>query len=193
MTLSVKPRLLGISGSLRKGSFNTLVLRSLAEAVADRAELTVFTLNDVPLYDQDLDNATPPAGVVALRAAIAEADGVVIASPEFNYGIPGVMKNALDWASRPYGKATLTGKPVLTMTVSPAFTGGARAQAGLNETLTGIAARVVLRPQTVVASVHEKIKDGKLTDEATLGFLVAGVNDLLRDIAAKASVTTQET
>ncbi|MXP63077.1 NAD(P)H-dependent oxidoreductase [Roseomonas sp. M0104] len=188
-----KPRLLGISGSLRKASFNTAILHSLAEAVADRATLTVFTLNAVPPYDGDLDNATPPEGVAALRRAIGEADGLVIASPEYNYGMPGVLKNALDWASRPYGKATITGKPVLTLTASPAFTGGARAQAQLNEVLVAVAAQLVLRPQAVVASVHEKIRDGRLVDEATLTFLKAGIDDLLRNIARNASAIRQET
>jgi chromate reductase len=93
-----------------------------------------------------------------------------------------VLKNALDWASRPYGAATITGKPVLTVTESPAFTGGARAQAPLNEVLLAIGARPLQRPQTVIASVHEKVADGKLVDEASLDFLLAGVDDLIRAI-----------
>jgi chromate reductase len=180
--IASKPRLLGISGSLRRASFNTAVLASLVEVVSDRATLEIFPLNDVPLYDQDNDRDVPPPAVAVLGQAIARADGIVISSPEYNFGISGVLKNALDWASRPRGRSKFTGKPVLTMTVSTAFTGGARAQAQLNETLTAIAARVVLRPQIVIASVHDKIKEGRLADEATLGFLIAGVEDLLRDI-----------
>jgi chromate reductase, NAD(P)H dehydrogenase (quinone) len=187
-----KPRLLGISGSLRKGSNNTAILSSLADAIRDRAELVVFPLNEVPLYDGDIDVDPVPAGVAALRQAIADADGVIIATPEYNYGMSGVLKNALDWASRPYGKATLTGKPVLTFSSSPAFTGGVRAQAQLNETLTAIAAQLVLRPQTVIASVHEKVKDGHLVDETTLGYLKAGVEDLLSNIERNAAVIRQE-
>lgn len=187
-----KPKLLGISGSIRKASFNTAVLKSLAEAVADKAELEIFPLDDVPLYDGDLDTASPPAGVAALRAKIRAADGIVISSPEYNYGMSGVLKNALDWASRPYGKAALLGKPVLTITASPAATGGVRAQAQLNEVLIAIAAQIVLRPQSVIASVQQKVKDGKLTDEATLGFLKAGIDDLLRDIERNASVLEQD-
>lgn len=177
-----KPRLLGISGSLRSGSYNTTILKILAEAVADRAGMTIFPLGEVPLYNADLDTETPPPAVAALRREIAEADGIVIAAPEYNHGISGVLKNALDWASRPFGKSTLTGKPVLTLTSSPASTGGVRAQAQLNETLTSIAAILVLRPQTVIASVHERIKDGQLVDAQTTNFLLAGVADLLRDI-----------
>jgi chromate reductase len=178
----LRPRLLGISGSLRRASFNTAILASLAELVSDRATLEIFPLNDVPLYNQDDDGDVLPPAAATLAQAIARADGIVISSPEYNSGVSGVLKNALDWASRPRGRSRLTGKPILTMTASPAFTGGARAQAQLNETLTAIAARVVLRPQIVIASVHQKIRDGRLVDAATVELLAAGVEDLLRDI-----------
>jgi len=189
--MTTKPRLLGLSGSLRQASYNTAILVAVAEAVSETASLEVFPLNDIPPYNQDDDTATPPASVAALRAAIGAADGLVIASPEYNAGMSGVLKNALDWASRPYAKSTMIGKPVLTLTSSPATTGGARAQAQLNETLTAVAAQIVLRPQTVIGAVHGKIVDGKLDDAATLGFLKAGVADLLRDIARNASVLRQ--
>ena len=187
-----KPRLLGISGSLRKASTNTAILRALAETVADRATLEIFPLNDIPLYNQDIDVDPWPATVTALREAIAAADGVVISSPEYNYGMSGVLKNALDWASRPYGKAKLTGKPVLTITASAASTGGVRAQAQLNETLTAIAALVVLRPQAVIGSALQKMTDGKFTDETSLKFLSAAIDDLLRDIVKTQAVIKQE-
>ena len=187
-----KPRLLGISGSLRKASTNTAILKALAEAVAHRATLEIFPLNDIPLYDQDIDVDPLPASILAFRDAIAAADGVVIASPEYNYGMSGVLKNALDWASRPYGKARLTGKPVLTITASAASTGGVRAQGQLNETLTAIAALVVLRPQSVIGSVFQKMTDGKFTDETSLKFLNAAIDDLLRDIAKTQAVIRQE-
>jgi chromate reductase len=192
MTIATKPRLLGISGSLRKASTNTAVLSALAEAVADKATLEIFPLNALPLYDQDLDGEPLPPVVAAFRAAVGAADGVVIASPEYNYGMSGVLKNALDWASRPYGKSNLTGKPVLTITVSAASTGGVRAQGQLNETLTAIAALVVLRPQSVIGSVFSKMKDGKFTDETSMKFLTAGIDDLLRDIAKTQAVIKQE-
>lgn len=185
-----KPYLLGISGSLRKGSYNTAILRHLSDAVADRAHLTLFPLNGLPGYDGDLDTDVPPDTVAQFRYAILRADGLVISSPEYNYGLPGVLKNALDWASRPYGKAAITGKPVLTLTASPAFTGGVRAQAQLNEVLTAVSAQIVLRPQTVVGLVHEKVKDDHL-DGASLQFLVAGIDDLLRNIRRNAAVIRQ--
>jgi chromate reductase, NAD(P)H dehydrogenase (quinone) len=192
MTAAIKPRLLGLSGSLRKASYNKAILVALADLVADKASLDLFPLNDVPVYDEDADTGTSPASVIALRTAIGGADGVVIASPEYNAGISGAMKNALDWASRPYGKSTLTGKPVLTLTSSPASTGGVRAQAQLNETLTAIAAQIVLRPQTVIGAVHEKMTDGKFTDIKSLSLLQTGLDDLLRHIELIAAVIRQE-
>ena len=187
-----KPVLLAISGSLRRESYSTAILMALAEAVSDRAEMRLHPLRDVPFYDQDLDTHTPPPAVSQLRQAIGGAHGIVVASPEYNHGLPGVLKNALDWASRPYGRSTLTGKPVLTITSSPAFTGGARAHAQLNETLASIAAPVVLRPQAVIGAVHEKIVDGRFQDAASLDFLVAGVADLLRHVGDRVAAEREQ-
>ncbi len=100
-----KPNILGISGSLRRESFNTALLNSLVHDLADDINLTVQTLNDIPPFNQD-DEGDPPAGVVALRDAIRAADGLLVSSPEYNHGVPGVLKNALDWASRPYGQSS---------------------------------------------------------------------------------------
>jgi chromate reductase len=105
-------------------------------------------------------------------------------SPEYNHGMSGVMKNGLDWASRPYGRSVLRGKPVLTMMASPVFTGGVGAQQQLNETRASIPARPVLRPRIVIGGVHEKVRDGRLVDEAALRFALAGVDDLLDEIKA---------
>lgn len=175
-------RLLGISGSLRAGSFNTALLRALAPLVADRAELVVHTLEDVPLYNGDLDTDTPPAGVKALKDAIATADGLIVCSPEYNYGIPGVLKNALDWASRPGFKSPLKGKPSLIITSSPGAIGGARAHYQIRETLSAALARVVARPHAAVPAVGQKLADGRITDEATQKILVEAVADLLAEI-----------
>ena len=180
-----KPRLLGLSGSLRRDSANTLILQTLRDTLAGRAEIELFPLDAIPLYNQDLDTEAAPQAVGALRQAIASADGVIVASPEYNHGMSGVLKNALDWASRPYARSALIGKPVLTLTSSPAFTGGVRAHQQLNETLTAITARLVLRPQTVVGAVHEKISEGRLADPATLAFLTAAVEHLIADIGER--------
>lgn len=176
------PLILGLSGSLRKASHNTAVLRALQEAVATQARMELLPLNEVPLYDQDLDTEEPPLGVRMLRAAMGRADGVVICSPEYNGGMSGVIKNAIDWASRPYGKSKLKGKPVLVMTASPASTGGARAQGQLRDSLFATEARIVVRPEVAIAQVDKKIADGKLVEEAALRFALNAVDALLRDI-----------
>lgn len=179
------PKLLGISGSLRRDSFCTAILRTAAERIADAAHLEVISLETLPHYNQDLDGSEPPAAVRALQNAIAAAAGLVIVTPEYNYGVSGVLKNALDWASRPYGQSKLTGKPVLTMSASPASTGGVRAQSQLTETLLAIGARLLIRPQIVIGLVHEKVKDQRLVDGKSLGHVADGLNDLLRVITAR--------
>lgn len=175
-------QLLGIAGSLRAGSFSTAILESLKDALPGSAELSLHPLGDVPLYNQDLDTQTPPPAVGALRDAIARADGLVIVTPEFNYGLPGVLKNALDWASRPYGKSSLMGKPVVAISASPAFTGGVRAQAQLNETLLSTQSRLVGGPQVVVGEVHKKVENGRLVDRASLDFALDTVSGLVQTI-----------
>ncbi|MER9242632.1 NAD(P)H-dependent oxidoreductase [Mesorhizobium sp. M0633] len=133
-------RLLGLPGSLRLGSYSLAVLRGLQPALGPAVDLQIGDLR-LPLYDEDQDGPSTPKTVQAFRQAVAESDGVVIATPEYNHGIPGVLKNALDWASRPLGRSALTGKAVLVISVSPAFTGGVRAQAQANETLLAIQSR----------------------------------------------------
>jgi chromate reductase len=175
-------RLLGLSGSLRRASNNTAVLRGLQDALAPGVALKIFPLHAMPLYNEDDDGEHAPESVRALRLDIEASDGIIMVSPEYNHGMSGVLKNALDWASRPYGRSALAGKPVLTMTASPAFTGGVRAQQQMNETLVSIPARLVHRPQIVIGGVHEKVRDGRLVDEAVLRFALAGVDDLLDEI-----------
>lgn len=181
-------KLIGLSGSLRTASANTAILRSLQEAQPAHVDLQLHPLDDVPLYNQDFDGPQAPHGVVALKAAIDSADGVVICSPEYNFGMPGVLKNALDWASRPANASPFKGKPVLIMTSSPAFTGGVRAQTQLRETLAGMLARVVARPPVVIAGVFAKLQEGRLVDADNLGFALQAVEDLVKEIHLCAAV-----
>jgi chromate reductase len=153
-------RLLGLSGSLRRASNGTAVLRGLQNALAPKAALDIFSLQGLPLYNEDDDGEYAPESVRALRSAIETTGGVIMVSPEYNHGMSGVLKNALDWASRPYGRSVLRSKPVLTMTTSPAFTGGVRAQQQMNETLASIPARPVLRPQIVIAACMRRSATG---------------------------------
>lgn len=187
-----KPRLLGLSGSLRQNSYSTAILTALAERVSARAVLSLHPLGPVPMYNQDDDGASPPPAVAALRDAIAGSDAVVIACPEYNHGIPGMLKDALDWASRPRDRCVLTGKPVLSITSSPASTGGVRAHSQLHETLLSMSARIVLRPQAVIDLVHQKVRDGRLVDEASLAFLDAAIGDLLLMIDAPSPVAIEQ-
>jgi chromate reductase len=174
-------RLLGISGSLRAGSHCSAVLRTLADLLpVSSAVLTVHSLRGIPLYDADLDgNARPPA-VEAFKKAIQDCDGLVICSPEYNYGMPGVLKNALDWASRPGFASPMKNKPALVMTASPGTAGGVRAQHQIRETLAAVLACPVAYPHIAIASVHQKITDGRLDDAATLDFVLRAV-DALQD------------
>src|ERR1700692_3376538 len=105
-------RLLGLSGSLRRASNSAAVLRGLQDALAPKAALSIFPLHAVPLYNEDDDGEHAPQSIRALRLAIETSDGVIMISPEYNHGISGVLKNALDWASRPYGRSPLRGKTV---------------------------------------------------------------------------------
>jgi chromate reductase, NAD(P)H dehydrogenase (quinone) len=183
MTDTSQPvRLLGISGSIRGQSYCTAVLRSLQESLTGRADLTLFPLTDIPPYDPDLDSENTPPSARDMRQAIMESDGLIVISPEYNYGMSGVLKNALDWASRPAMRSPVKDKPILLMTASPAFTGGVRAQHEMRETLSSMLGRVIARPQVVIAGVHEKVKDGRLADPDALIFALGAVDDLLAEI-----------
>jgi chromate reductase len=177
------PTLLGLSGSLRAASHNTAVLHSLPALLSGRASLQVMTLQALPPYNADLDGEAMPAPVKAFKQAIAAADALVICSPEYNWGIPGVLKNALDWASRPGYASVLKGKPVLAMTASTGPFGGVRAQAHLRDVLASVLARMVVRQQVAIPAVDQKISNGRLSDETTITLIRAALDDLLRDLA----------
>jgi chromate reductase len=173
-----RTRLLGLPGSLRRNSHSRAVLQGLAMSLRPNVDLAIRDLR-LPLYDEDEDGHAAPDAVKAFRRAIADSDGVVIATPEYNHGVPGVLKNALDWASRPHGRSVLIGKPVLAISLSTAFTGGVRAQAQLNETLHAIEAVVVRGPQVVIGNVHAKVENGHLVDQASLDFAGSAVERLV--------------
>lgn len=174
--------LLGISGSLRQGSYSTAILNSLAQAIHPDAELTLFDLHSIPLYNEDLDGEQKPDAVVVLASAISSSDGLVIATPEYNYGIPGVLKNAIDWASRPAHKSSLKDKPVVYMTSSPGIYGGVRAQSHLQQLFTATLSRVVNTSQVAIPSIASKITNGGLNDESSVTFAVAAVRALIAEI-----------
>jgi chromate reductase len=154
------------------------VLSGLRAAIGSNATLDILELN-LPLYNQDEDKSAGPDAVQAFRQAIAASDGLVISTPEYNHGIPGVLKNALDWASRPNGTSVLKNKPTLVISNSPAFTGGARAQYQANETLLSVQAALVLGPQVVIGGVVNKVQDGQLIDKTSITFALAAIDRLL--------------
>jgi chromate reductase, NAD(P)H dehydrogenase (quinone) len=160
-------KIVSISGSLRKASLNTALLHAATELVPDGTVLTFAPIADVPLYNGDLDVDGGPGPVQKLKRHIAEADGLLIATPEYNYGIPGVLKNAIDWASRPGFQSVLAGKPVAIVGAAPGVVGTARAQAQLKQVLLGTLSEVFPHPEVLVGRAHERIKDGRLEDEAT--------------------------
>ena len=175
-------RLLGISGSLRVNSFSTAILTALAEATAARASFDYADIGALPHFNQDLYVEPLPPAVQILRDLVAAADGLVISSSEYNHGIPGVLKNALDWASRPHNGSPLKGKPVLIVTSSPAATGGVRAQYQIRETVVSALARPVSTPEIVVAHVGTKIVDGRFVDDAVVEFALAGFAAMFAEI-----------
>lgn len=166
-------RLLGLPGSLRPGSFNRALLQAAATLLPDGVELELLDLADFPLYDGSLDNDEDrPEPVNRIKSRIAAADGLLIATPEYNFGIPGVVKNALDWVSRPGFKSPMAGLPVGLMGASPGGLGTARAQEQLKLTLLAMLSRVFPHPGVLVGKCGSKFdSDLHLTDEATRDFL----------------------
>lgn len=153
---------LGISGSLRRDSYNSALLRAAAERLPAGAELLEYDgLASIPPYDADLEEETVPAAVEELRAAVREADAVLVATPEYNHSIPGQLKNALDWVSRPAGQSALSGKPAAVVGASTGMFGAVWAQAETRKVLGALGGRVVER-ELPIAAAHEHFTDGRL-------------------------------
>ncbi len=177
--------ILGFAGSLRKDSYNRSLLRAALELVPKDANLEIFDLDGIPPFNQDLENQ-PPEKVKEFKAKIRGADAILIATPEYNYSIPGVLKNAIDCASRPYGDNAFEHKPVAIMGASPGMLGTARAQYHLRQCFVFLTCFALNQPEVMVPFAQEKIdKEGKLTDQKTrekirelLESLVAWTNKL---------------
>jgi chromate reductase, NAD(P)H dehydrogenase (quinone) len=175
-------RLLGMSGSLRTGSYSNAVLETLREKFAGRADLRICDLAPIPPYNQDFEGEKRPPPVKKLLAAIAESDGLVLCAPEFNHSIPGVLKNALDWASRPAFTSVMAYKPVAIMATSRGALGGARCLEHMRVALDSMLARVTLAREVTITASADRIRDGRLIDETCLGFACGAVEALLREI-----------
>jgi len=158
-------KILGFAGSLRRGSFNKTLLRAAAELAPPDIELETFDLEGIPPFNQDMEN-DPPEKVRQFKQKIREADALLIATPENNYSIPGVLKNAIDWASRPYEENALDGKPLGIMGATIGMVGTARAQYHLRPCCVFLNMYPVNRPEVMVPYVQDKVdENGNLKDE----------------------------
>jgi chromate reductase len=162
-------RVLGIAGSLRRASYNRALIASARELAPAGMTIEPFELDEIPLYNAELDNdELRPDEVRRLKEAVAAADALLIATPEYNYSVPGVLQNAIDWASRPVMRSPLVDKPVAIMGASPGLTGTARAQQQLKLVLMGTWSLVLTHPAVLVSAAHEKFDSaGRLVHEAT--------------------------
>ena len=173
--------ILGIAGSLRRASYNRGLIRAAMELAPPDMRVNAYGLIDLPLFNADVEAEGDPAAVVEFKRAIGAADALLIATPEYNHCIPGVLKNAIDWASRPARRSVLTGKPVAIMGASTSRAGTARAQAQLRDGLAYTNGFVLPLPEVLVSTAAEKFDgEGNLTDPETRG----EVRDLLRSLGA---------
>lgn len=177
MTITI----LGIAGSLRKASYNRAALRAAQGLVPAGATLDIFDIAGLPGFSQD-EEMSPPAKVTELKARIRAADAMLLVTAEYNYSIPGVLKNAIDWASRPYGDSAWTGKPVAVMGASIGALGSARAQYHLRQCFVYLDMPVVNQPEVMIANATEKFDaHGHLTDDKAkelIGRLLANLCEL---------------
>lgn len=163
-------RILGFAGSLRKKSYNRMLLEAAIDLAPDSMEIFRFDLLDLPIYNGDVEDLGDPEKVLALKSAIADADGVLIVSPEYNASVPAVTKNAVDWASRPYrgGKQVMNGKPVSIIGATPGRLGTARMQNHLRVSLANMNAKVMAQPAVMVMGASKIFSElGELTDAPT--------------------------
>ena len=173
-------KILGFAGSLRRESFNKALLRAAVGLVPENVELEVFDLEGIPLFNQDLEQE-PGERVREFKARIKASDAILIATPEYNYSIPGVLKNAIDCASRPYGDNAFEHKPVAIMGAAPGMLGTARAQYHLRQCFVYLTCFALNQPEVMVAHAREKFdKDGRLIDQRTREL----IKELLENLVA---------
>jgi len=172
--------ILGFAGSLRKNSYNKALLRAASDLLPKDAKLEIFDLEGIPPFNQDLESHMP-SRVREFKAKIRAADAILIATPEYNYSVSGVLKNAIDWASRPYGDNSFEGKPVAIMSASIGILGGARAQYHLRQTLVFLNMHPINKPEVIVTFASERIdENGILRDKETREF----IKELLENLVA---------
>ncbi|WP_255953715.1 NADPH-dependent FMN reductase [Streptomyces odontomachi] len=182
-------RVLGFAGSLRAGSYNRMLLHAAQKLAPEGMTVEIADLAPIPLFNQDVEQQGDPEPVTAFKQQIMAADALLIVTPEYQHGMPGVLKNALDWASRPSRQSPMQGKPVAIMGASPGMTGTSRAQPQLRQTLTYNGCYAVPQPEVLVSRAHERFDDGgRLTDRTAAGLVrqvLGNLSDLTRRLAPK--------
>jgi chromate reductase, NAD(P)H dehydrogenase (quinone) len=182
-------KILGIAGSLRAQSYNRAALRAAQALVPPGGTLDIFELDGITPFNQD-EERKPPQKVVDLKARIRAADAILLATPEYNYSIPGVLKNAIDWASRPYGDSAWNGKPVAIMSASVGIFGGMRAQYHLRQCFVFLNMDAVLQPEVAIGNAQQKFDpQGELTDNTSRQL----IGQLLQNLADKARAVRMPT
>jgi chromate reductase, NAD(P)H dehydrogenase (quinone) len=162
-----KLRILGIAGSLRQGSYNRAALEAAVELVPEGATIETFELEGIPGFNQD-EEQNPPAKVVELKSKVRESDAILFVTPEYNYSMPGVLKNAIDWASRPYGDSAWDSKPAAIMGASIGLFGSVRAQYHLRQSMVFLNMFPINRPEVMIGNASKAFDEqGKLTDETS--------------------------
>ena len=172
MADAMRPLLiLGIAGSLRQGSYNRAALRVAQQVAPTGTTIELFDLDGIPPFNQDLEQAVPEK-VTQFKARIRAADAILFSTAEYNYSIPGVLKNAIDWASRPHGASAWKGKPAAIMGASAGTQGTSRAQYHLRQVFIFLDMMALVQPEVMIANAHEKFDaSGNLTDEKTRGYI----------------------
>jgi chromate reductase len=179
MHMNSKTKILGIAGSLRKDSYNRALLRAIAGLAPDGIEIDIFELDNIPLYNQDIDTQElMPESVRELKRRIREADAVLFVTPEYNRSIPGVLKNAIDWASRPYNDNSFDDKPVATIGATDGMLGTAVVQYHMREIFSFLNAHPMERPQLFISGISGKLVDGKIKDEELEKLLLKFIDSL---------------
>jgi chromate reductase len=172
-------KIAGIAGSIRSQSYSKSILSSLAHMLPAGSRFDAIDIGTIPHYNEDVEHHALPESVVNARRLVQGCDALVLVVPEFNHGMPGVLKNALDWLSRPAFQSCMHHKPVLFATLSPGALGGVRAQYQLRETLSSMLCQLVPLPEIAITHVGAKVVDGRLADPATSDFLKAALGKFL--------------
>jgi chromate reductase, NAD(P)H dehydrogenase (quinone) len=175
-------KILGIAGSLRKASYNRGALRAARELCPQGATIEVFELDGIPGFNQD-EERNPPPNVVELKKRIREADAILLSTPEYNYGVPGVLKNAIDWASRPHGDSAWDGKLCAIMSAALSRGGGVRAQYQLRQSFVFLNVEAVLQPEVAIGNATQSFDDqGNLKDETSKKLIALLLQNLVKKV-----------